>query len=104
MVLILVTRRFKAEGHFAIYMMVAVSSIYMISSYRSYSVLLQPHMDMRVNNFNKGIYWAFGKPADETQKVISEAISLGVYVPPARPHPERDVIVLGVRERPSASD
>jgi hypothetical protein len=60
---------------------------YCISSYKIYAEALQPYVEKRVDNFNRGKYWAWTRPMKETNGIVAEAVSLGVYVPPARPLP-----------------
>jgi hypothetical protein len=63
------------------------AGIYCISSYKIYAEALQPHVENRVENFNQGKYWAWSHPMKETNGIVAEAVSLGVYTPPPRPLP-----------------
>ncbi len=72
--------------------------IYCVTSYRLYSVALQPYMEKRVDNFNRKNYWVFGKPKKETNPIVQESISMGLYMPPARPFPQPKIALAPAAE------
>jgi hypothetical protein len=49
---------------------------------------------MTVSTYNKGKYWAIGYPYSETGPMVNEAVSLGIYTPPARPHAWPDIVAF----------
>ena len=67
---------------------VLLAGVYSSNSYRIYSQALQPHIEKRVNKYNRKRYWVYGQSAKETNAIVKEAIALDVYVPPARPLPK----------------
>ncbi|MEH6569397.1 MAG: hypothetical protein V7709_09990 [Halioglobus sp.] len=73
---------------------VLLALIYCFTSYRLYSVALQPYMEKRVDNFNRKNYWVFGKPKKETNPIVQESISMAVYAPPARPFPQPKIALV----------
>lgn len=77
---------------------VSLSLIYCITSYRLYSVALQPYMEKRVDNFNRENYWVFGKSKKETNPIVQESVSLGVYIPPPRPFPQPKIALVPAAE------
>ena len=81
--LIAVRINLKSAGVLAL--IILASSAYCITSYRVYGQALQPHVEKRVNMFNRGNYWAWPSPMKETNAIVAEAISLGIYIPPQRP-------------------
>ncbi|MEP5567761.1 MAG: hypothetical protein ABJN62_08010 [Halioglobus sp.] len=66
----------------------ALAATYSMSSYKIYSAALQPYVEKRVQNFNQGKYWAWTRPMKETNGIVLEAVSLGLYNPPNRPLPK----------------
>ena len=59
--------------------------LYCGHSFQVYSLALQPYMDRRGNNFNRGRYHAWFVPLKESNAIVAEAVELGIYVPPPRP-------------------
>jgi hypothetical protein len=70
-----------------------LATLYCINSYKIYSVALQPYVEKRVQNFNQGKYWAWTRPMKETNGIVLEAVSLGIYHPPQRPLPKPVIFV-----------
>jgi hypothetical protein len=68
-----------------------IAMTFNIHSFGAYSQALQPYMDKRVEDFNRGYYRAFGFPAKETNNIVNEAIKEGLYTPPSRPMPPAEV-------------
>jgi len=68
-----------------------LACLYTVNSYSVYSPLLQPHMEARVNWYNKEIYPLWGSPKGEPRMIVNEAILQGIYRPPARPYPVPDI-------------
>ena len=68
-----------------------LAAIYSVSSYALYSEALQPQMEKRVTNFNKGKYWSWPRPMKETNAIVLESVSIGIYNPPAKPLPKPDI-------------
>ncbi|MEP4146715.1 MAG: hypothetical protein ABJL54_05800 [Halioglobus sp.] len=58
-----------------------------------YSQALQPYMEKRVQNFNRGRYNAWPHPTKESNAIVALAIEQGIYSPPARPLPQADMTV-----------
>ena len=67
-----------------------------------YSELLQPYLDLRVKSFNNGNYPAWTRQTKDSNKIVADAISLGLYNPPRRPYPLQDATLDG-KKRPPAS-
>jgi hypothetical protein len=66
---------------------IVLALLYNAHSFKIYSLALQPYMEKRVKDFNRGRYRAFGFPQKESNRVVAEAIELGIYSPPPRPLP-----------------
>lgn len=64
---------------------ILVGCLYSLDSYRHYAAPLQHHLEKRVDNFNRGRYWSWPRPIGETNAIVNEAISQGIYTPPDRP-------------------
>jgi hypothetical protein len=60
---------------------------YYTYSWQTYPGALEPYLEKRVRNFNKGKYWAWARPMKESNGIVAEAVSLGIYQPPPRPLP-----------------
>jgi hypothetical protein len=67
-------------------------------SFRIYSLALQPYMEKRVEDFNRGRYRAWSFPMKESNQVVAEAIELGIYFPPPRPLPPASVAFGQLRQ------
>ncbi len=63
----------------------ALAGWFCISSYQSHLAALEPHMAKQVQRFNRGVFWAYGKPLKESQAIVKRAVELGIYSPPERP-------------------
>jgi hypothetical protein len=61
--------------------------LYWGQSFHIYSWALQPYMEQRVSDFNRGRYRAWPYPWQETNRIVERAIELGIYSPPSRPLP-----------------
>ena len=72
-----------------------LSAIYCVSSWHIYREALQPHVELRVNLFNQGIYWQFGTPNRESNAVVAKAVALNIWQPPPRPYPPPEIAVSG---------
>jgi len=70
---------------------ILVALLYCGVSFRDYSLALQPYMERRVANFNRGHYNAWFVPLKESNAIVAEAIELGIYKPPPRPLPAPSV-------------
>jgi hypothetical protein len=70
---------------------ILVALLYCGYSFRVYSLALQPYMERRVANFNRGRYHAWFVPLKESNAIVAEAIELGIYDPPPRPMPAPSV-------------
>ena len=66
---------------------VTLAICYNIYSYQTYSNALQPYVEKRVENFNKGRYFAWTRSMKETSAIVAEAVELDIYHPPATPLP-----------------
>ena len=65
-----------------------LAATYCVSSYYVYSKPLQYQAEKRVKNFNEDNYWAWPHPRRESNAIVAQAVSLGVYQPPSRPLPD----------------
>ncbi len=66
---------------------VALAGMYCVSSYIRYEEPLQSLMQTRYEYFNNHEYRQIFRKPEETNAVVREAISEGVYYPPCRPLP-----------------
>jgi hypothetical protein len=66
-------------------------ALYWGSSFNTYQPSLQQMLEKRVVGYNRGVYWALGATKNETRSIVTTAVSLGIYNPPARPHPQPNV-------------
>ncbi len=75
-------------GHWsALLPAILLALLYSGHSFWTYSHALQPYMEKRVEDFNRGHYRAFGFPMKESNRIVAEAIELDIYSPPSRPLP-----------------
>lgn len=70
---------------------VLAAAAYSAHSWRTHSSALQPYMEKRVKNFNKGNYPAWPQSMRQSNGVVNRAIELGIYAPPQRPLPMASV-------------
>ena len=70
---------------------VLATAAYCAHSWRTHSRALQPYMEKRVKNFNKGNYPAWPQTMRQSNGVVERAIELGIYAPPERPLPKASV-------------
>lgn len=64
---------------------IALSLAYSAHSFSTYSLALQPYMERRVEDFNRGRYRAWSYPTVQSNQIVTEAIEMGMYTPPQRP-------------------
>ncbi len=69
-----------------------LAAVYWVSSFQIYPAKAQVMQAMTVGNFNWGKYWAYGSPYSETGPIVEKATALGIYKPPARPHPAPNTV------------
>ncbi len=81
----------KAEG-FTFFSVILLSAVFWGYSFKTYQPLLQSRLEKRVNHYNREEYLCFFASNEETSLIVNEAISLGIYRPPARPHPRPSVV------------
>lgn len=65
-----------------------LAATYCVSSYHIYSTPLQYLAEKRVKNFNEDNYWAWPHPKRESNAIVAQAVSLGIYQPPSQPLPD----------------
>ncbi|MEH6592413.1 MAG: hypothetical protein V7746_19260 [Halioglobus sp.] len=70
---------------------IALALLYNAYSFRVYSLALQPYMERRVEDFNRGRYRAWPFPWKESNQVVEASIELDIYSPPLRPLPPASV-------------
>ena len=70
---------------------IVMALLFNAHSYRTYSLALQPYMERRAEDFNLGRYRAWPFPLKQSNRVVAEAIELGIYFPPPRPLPPASV-------------
>ena len=83
---VLVATRLEIKRPRVLLAVVLLAGIFCSASYVVYSRELQPYLERRVQNFNRGNYWIFGRPLKESNAIAAEAIALGIYHPPPRPY------------------
>lgn len=86
-VIILVTR-FRVVGERTLLLMCGLAAVFCTSSWLIHTAALQPHVEKRVDHYNKGIFWVYGEKGKTTRDIVYRAIELGVYDPPQRPYPK----------------
>lgn len=84
---VLIVLRTNVRSHGIMLIAILVSGAYCISAYGIYSEALQPHLDKRVDDFNRGRYWAWPHPNRETKAIVEKAVTMGLYTPPVTPLP-----------------
>lgn len=82
---VLLALRLQLHRWWALVPAIALSLAYTVHSYGVYSLALQPYMERRVENFNRGRYRAWPHPLTQSNQIVAEAIELGIYSPPPRP-------------------
>lgn len=70
---------------------IALALLYNVHSFKTYSLALQPYMEKRVKNFNRGRYPAWSYPLQKSNQMVAQSIKLGIYSPPSRPLPPASV-------------
>lgn len=70
---------------------VLAAGIYWIASFRIYPAYMQQEFNDRVADYNAGNFWVIYFPVEETNSIVAEAITLGIYRPPERPLPRPDI-------------
>ena len=88
---ILLALRLRLRRWPALLPAIALALLYNVHSFQTYSLALQPYMEKRVKDFNHGRYRAFGFPLKKNNRIVAEAIELGIYSPPPRPLPSAAV-------------
>ncbi|MFK8049118.1 MAG: hypothetical protein AB8B81_11855 [Halioglobus sp.] len=82
---VLIASRLKLHRGLGLVPAIALSLAYSVYSFSTYSVALQPYMEQRVEDFNRGRYRAWPYPVTRSNRIVAEAIELGLYAPPPRP-------------------
>jgi len=95
-VLLAVRLEFKRRA--IIFPAVALALLYNVHSYKVYSQALQPYMERRVDDFNRGRYRAWSYPIAQSNQIVADAIALGLYTPPEHPLPPASV-ALGLQNK-----
>jgi hypothetical protein len=84
-------------------MIVLICAVSWGTSFQTYRPILQHMLEKRVASYNRGIYWAYGAPKEETRSIVATAVSLGIYNPPTLPHPQPNIAPSSNKEkRPSS--
>ena len=83
--------RFQVRSPIALLVATLLAGGYCATSFQIHSVALQPYVEKRVENFNKGRYWAWTRPMKETNGIVQRSVELGIYAPPPRPMPMPDI-------------
>jgi hypothetical protein len=65
-----------------------LAGLYCVTSYKVNTHELELHLEKRVQHYNRGQYWVWPYPVAETNAIVAEAVSLGIYEPPPRPLPK----------------
>lgn len=78
---------------------ILLACAYWMSAFHVYPVMLQRMLQRTVSLYNQEKYWAFGRPMKETNAIAEEAISLGIYKPPLRPHPKPDAYLANGKSK-----
>lgn len=99
---VLIAVRLELRSPVLLAAIVLVAGVYAVTSYRMYSGLLQPYLDLRVKSFNNGNYPAWTRQTKDSNKIVADAVSLGLYTPPPRPYPMLDATLDG-KKRPAVS-
>lgn len=89
----LIAIRLRLQHLGALVPAILVAALYWGQSFHIYSQALQPYMDQRVDDFNRGRYRAWPYPTKESNRVVERAIALGIYFPPERPLPPAHVSI-----------
>ncbi|MDH4041618.1 MAG: hypothetical protein OEV88_13250 [Gammaproteobacteria bacterium] len=90
---VLVAVRSDIKSYSSFMLIVLFTLIYCAGSYSIYAKALKPYLEKRVQMFDEGKYWAWPHPIKETNDIVAQAISLGIYAPPARPLPKPAILV-----------
>ncbi len=88
---VLLAMRLQLHRWLALLPAVALALLYNSYSFSIYSQALQPYMEQRVEDFNRGRYRAWPYPVTQSNRIVEEAIELGFYTPPSSPLPPASV-------------
>lgn len=88
---VLVAVRCRLRSTLLLVVVSLAAATYCAASWLNHSRALQPYMEKRVDNFNKGNYPAWPHSMLESNGVVARAIELNIYVPPGRPIAEATV-------------
>ncbi|MFT4823411.1 MAG: hypothetical protein ACJAUG_000083 [Halioglobus sp.] len=82
---VLLSLRLRIHRWPALLPAIVLALVYNVHSFTVYSLALQPYMERRVEDFNKGRYRAWSYPVAQSNRIVTDAIELGIYTPPLRP-------------------
>ena len=92
--------RLTLQGRRTLALAMLLSSVYCINSYRIYSVALQPYLEKRIDEFNRGVHRRFGISVQESNAIVARAVRLEIWTPPDRPHPLPNLSAFG-KDKPT---
>lgn len=67
----------------------AAAVIYWALAWNIWPASLQAYYDIRIEEFNQGVYRSFGTPLRKSRAIVEQAVELGIYNPPERPLEKR---------------
>lgn len=86
---VLVWVRWRIAWAGALVAAILLSASYSTASYCVYSEAVRQEINPRVRKFNRDNLNAMGRSQEETDALMRDALALGVYVEPKRPHPRQ---------------